>query len=273
MVKDVVKEVCAVVRKHPLVVVPSLIGGCIQGIALWILYLAPQKPVAAVLAPPIRRFFGEKYLHYPFNFYLLPKLWYYAGVCVAATAGLFIMAASVLLVYAAYQRKPLPSGRVLLAGAFRRYWSLFVVYSVFTIFSIGLQRSVRFFYVSGIHIFTVRLVIYWVIVCVFMPLAYAMPMIILGGRGVISGVWASIKLFVKQPGVTAALVGFPALLYVPVIALKHKMPALVGHFFPEIVIGVLVFGIFVSCVIDFMTTAGLTVMVLKNIQLFTGKEP
>src|SRR5512137_299041 len=54
--------------------VPFIIFVFTELVLLMLLYVAPRQPFNAVLAPPIRAFWGERFLHYPANFLLLPKL-------------------------------------------------------------------------------------------------------------------------------------------------------------------------------------------------------
>ena len=90
IIGDVWKEVGRIVAKRPTVALPFLIAGLINAIALYILYLAPQHPVSALLAPPIRVYFGEQFLHYPANFLLLPRLFYAGEMVIDAFFGMFM---------------------------------------------------------------------------------------------------------------------------------------------------------------------------------------
>ena len=57
------QDTFVLLNKYRSIFVPFFITVVLEGIVLYILYLAPQKPVSTVFAPPIRAFFGERFLH------------------------------------------------------------------------------------------------------------------------------------------------------------------------------------------------------------------
>ena len=65
-------------KTNPAVYLPFLIFALIELTALIVLFLAPRSPANVLLGPPIRRLYGEQFLHYPYDLTLLPKLYYYA---------------------------------------------------------------------------------------------------------------------------------------------------------------------------------------------------
>ncbi len=58
--------------------IPFIILFIVDIILISVLYLSPRYPLSVLFAPPIRKLWGSQFLHYPMNFMLLPKLFYYA---------------------------------------------------------------------------------------------------------------------------------------------------------------------------------------------------
>ena len=46
----------------------------LQLLSLVLIYIAPRQPFVEFFGPPIRKFFGEIYLHYPAHLLLIPRL-------------------------------------------------------------------------------------------------------------------------------------------------------------------------------------------------------
>ncbi len=78
--------------KQPRVILPFLLLALLEGLFLYLLFLFPQDPVSKVLAPPIRKFFGEKFLHYPMNFLILPQLFHYVSILLIFFPGILLNA-------------------------------------------------------------------------------------------------------------------------------------------------------------------------------------
>ena len=76
-IKKIAGEAFYIFKKYPRTALPLLIMGILDFVALYLLYLAPQRPVSVLLAPPVRAFWGEQFLHYPMNLFLLPKLYHW----------------------------------------------------------------------------------------------------------------------------------------------------------------------------------------------------
>jgi len=66
--------VLQLVKSRPKLFMPFIIFAVIDLSFLLIIYVVSQQPFNAVLTPPIKAFWGEKFLHYPYNFLLIPKL-------------------------------------------------------------------------------------------------------------------------------------------------------------------------------------------------------
>jgi len=59
---------------NPVILIPFLSIAFVQLLALEILYFAPRYPLAAFFNPIVQTLWGERFVHYPNNLLILPKL-------------------------------------------------------------------------------------------------------------------------------------------------------------------------------------------------------
>ncbi|MCK5306116.1 MAG: hypothetical protein KAJ66_03200 [Candidatus Omnitrophica bacterium] len=74
ILKPVVKANFVFLRRYPRAFIPFLITALASSLVLLILYLIPMSPLNSLLGQPVTDFYGAQYLHYPYNFTLLPRL-------------------------------------------------------------------------------------------------------------------------------------------------------------------------------------------------------
>ena len=60
--------------RHKKLYLPFLVFFLFDIVSLIVLYFSPRLPLRVIFGPPIKTFWGERFLHYPFFFMLLPKL-------------------------------------------------------------------------------------------------------------------------------------------------------------------------------------------------------
>src|SRR4030042_4575140 len=60
--------------RHKKLCIPFVSFFAFELLSLIILYYSPRQPFRVIFGPPIKTFWGERFLHYPFFFMLLPKL-------------------------------------------------------------------------------------------------------------------------------------------------------------------------------------------------------
>src|SRR3989338_3524603 len=87
---EVYKHAFLVLKKNPTIWFLFLAISVVDLISLALLFLSPSPPVSFVLAPVIERFWGEKYLHYPNNFLLLPELFRLTHFAILTVFGVFV---------------------------------------------------------------------------------------------------------------------------------------------------------------------------------------
>lgn len=264
--KSIYSETFRSLLTKPSALVPMGVFALLEAIALALITLSPRQPFAAVLGPPVQAFFGDQYLHYPFNFLLMPRLMTLARTALAVIAGSVLAGATVLMVSPLGKRPKTPlaaifaamsrSGRLLCLFSFLAlvFWAInkvlivsvtgyFASHQSFLFIGSGLWKGPILISLSlSVGIFCQALFL------------YAVPGIALDNKSLLASVRQSFLLFVSRPVLALALVAMPSLMYVPVVIANYNSPLLIERLFPEAVLVVTAAGIVINAfMVDLVT--------------------
>jgi hypothetical protein len=245
--------------------IPFISVGIANIIAAYILYYAPQRPVSILLGPPIRRLFGEKFLHYPFNFYILPQLFGYAELVVNAFLGIFMTAIAVSMVADALKGHE-ASFLISFIRAIKRYFALVVTWALmFGAVYFASKYLPRILHTSDPNkLLLVKNMRFLATVFVQVLFIYIVPSMIVKNKNIFSAIKNNFVFLIRFFFPTVFLGLVPALLYVPVVVLKSKTAELVNTFFPEVVLGVVVVGIIASVAVEAIVTTSIAVLYVNK---------
>jgi len=259
------RESIRVLVKYPRLFIPFIVTATVNYAMLYLVYLMPQRPVAYVLAPPVRVFFGEKFLHYPFNLFIMPRLFYYGGILISATIGVLMIAVAIGMLKNIYLNNK-SAASASLAFSFKRYFALLGIWLITFLLSFAFVKVVKHFHYSGIILNLLPYLAYIGVVIIQLFFIYAVPALIIERRNILVSLLRGF-IFVKKHFISSVLLLFlPALLYLPIVMLKQHIPGLIRHFYPEIIIVVLSGEIFVSLIVDILTTIPIAIVFLRNRQ-------
>lgn len=266
-------------KSHPLIYVPFIIFATLESIALSLIYLAPRMPLRLVLGPPIKTFWGERFLHYPANFILLPKLASLNRMALTVILSSLLTGVAVAMAYDIYNKKVVKLSAAFKA-ALKKYIYLFFVVFIFTlsffitskIISVGLARyfiaghSRLLFLKASLWLGPVLSGINFIIALIIQSaFIYAIPVLIIGNKNLIKSIVTSFALFKKLFIPTLILVGLPMLFYLPIMVLNYNTLFLIYRVFPEFVLLVSFLGIIMSSlVIDPLVTISVTLFYLDT---------
>lgn len=239
-------------KKKPSVFTPFVIFAALEFLALMIIFLAPRMPLILVFGPPIRTFWGEKFLHYPANFLLLPKLASHSRMLLSIFAGSLLSGLAVSRLY----EKPSKT-------AFKKYISLFLIVFIISIlfyFSVKLiailltkyfmDHRRLLFLGARLWLGPISIVINLTLALLIQaPFVYAIPALIAGEEKFIKAILKSFVFFKKHFVTTLALAGLPMLIYIPIVILNYNTSLLIYKFFPEVILFVSLSSIVVSSLI------------------------
>ncbi len=132
LIKKAYNTTAKSLKNNPTLFVPFLILAIFQSITLLIIYLAPRMPLRIIFGPVIRTFWGGQFLHYPFNFLLLPKLASLSRMFLSVFVSSLLTGMAVAIVFDLYNKKQLKLGASFKV-ALKKYISLFIVVLLLTL--------------------------------------------------------------------------------------------------------------------------------------------
>ena len=264
--KDVIriwKETITLLATRPSLCIPFVVVAVCNSIALYLLFLAPQSPVSIVLAPPIARFFGQRFLTYPSHLLLIPKLYYYAQIVLSASVGVIMTGLAIGMAKDVYSGKK-PRILVNLVNAFRRSLVLFSIWAVMFAIVFVLRKGINAIGPGKMPALLFAVISYYFIMLIQIFFVYVMPAAMIDKRNLLGSLKDGLRFFFRFLTPTIVLTLVPATLYLPVIFVNQKMPFLINKFFPEVIVIVVAGGIIVTFVIDIFYTLCPTFMFLKK---------
>jgi hypothetical protein len=282
--KKVYQGSFSAIKRYPAILLPFIIFILFEFLALTVIYLAPRMPLRTVLGPAIRTFYGERFLHYPHNFLLLPTLYGLSKIVLIVVLGSLLTGTAVALVTQAYQNK-LPKLAVAFKTALKKYILLFIVVFIicalfyfftgqFTVLFFKALRRCQFLYT---RLIPWRLPITIIInfsyaLLIQSAFIYAIPAIMIDNQKSFGAIGKSFIFFKKFFFTTLILIGLPMLMYLPIIILHQNTIYLIDKLFPEFILLVVILGIILnSLIIDSIVTISTTYLYLMRKDILPAK--
>ncbi|HRZ67591.1 MAG TPA: hypothetical protein P5521_05610, partial [Candidatus Omnitrophota bacterium] len=242
-----------------------------EGIVLSVLFYFPRPPFTALFAKPIKNIFGAAYLHYPYNFNILPTLFYYGQVIVMILFGVIMYGMAVAMVSQAHSEGEGVRAFGSFNRAARRYFALLGIWAIIYILSFVILKAPTWIVTSTMQrtpssVMLLQVLSYAGIAVAFLVEAlfiYAYPAMIIERRGVFGAIARSFGVVKHVFFATIVLVFIPRLLEVLFMLVKQKQQGLMNLTFPEITLYILAAGIIISFVTDslvFLSTANLFIL-------------
>ncbi len=255
---------------------PLVVLAFIQLLCLELLYFSPRFPLAAFFGPIIRNIWGEKYLHYPLNLVLLPKLFYYAQLVIYLFVGSFLLAVLSRLVVT-YNNE----GKVDVRKALRSCWPLYVhvllatflTFGIFHLLSMAygmiIQRAFEIRSTAGIFFWIKQLVIqgapyvqFIASILVTTLFVYVVPIIMVHQKKIASALIENFKVLGSSMWLSLVIVLIPSLFYIPILILRNHVGFLASLSGPEIQILVIVLSAIITIAVNAFIMAAATIFYL-----------
>lgn len=272
-------KVIDLILSKPKVLLPFCFLAIIETLTLYVLASSPHFPVNLILAPPIRRIWGEVYLHYPYIYELLPRMFYWAKIVVAIFVGSITSGMAVYMVFLLQKKEALDLKSVFFS-VLKRYVSLFLLAIIlFTCVHFLLKQTplllIKYFQAKHLKLlflgpkfwFNIFMPVFnffltVILQCLFV---YSIPFIVIKGKKFISAIISGIRLFGRLALKTFFIVLVPMCLYIPVVILTGGMAFLADKFFPEVIIFILFLGVVVGTIIvDSLVTLATTLVFIEE---------
>ena len=256
---QIYQQAFAMLKENPTVLMLFAASATIDFFVLGLLFLAPSEPVSKVLAPLIRTFYADRFLHYPDNFILLPKLYDHAHFVVVTLIGILISGVVIKKIEAYTQDQKLSLVSAL-RPVFKKYFSLLAAWLLsYGIFNFLLRRFLAIVPATLSIQFGSTLLTGIFFQALF---SYFFQSILLTGRGLLKDLAGAITFALANFTTTFCLLAGPIFLML-VLAFLKALPPLFNRFDPEWTLWVLAGGIIVSTVVDMMITSTTTLLFLK----------
>lgn len=248
------------VRRYPCILFPFFMIAVSQAIVLTILFYFPRPPLTIIFAQPIRAFFGEQFLHYPANFLLLPRLFYFGQVLAMVTIGAIMFGTAIGLIYRANKKEEKLSVVGNLTRSTKYYLTLVGIWVVIFGLSLMILRFPGFLitkFLSRTPLVStlLQVLFYGGFLLVFLVEAlfiYAYPAAIIEEKGLLGAIKRSLRVSKKVFGTTFILIAIPRVLEVLVIAFRRYSLMRVNRVLPELTLVILGLVIAASFIADFL---------------------
>lgn len=256
-------------RKKPAVYVPFIIFALFELFLLLLVYLAPRMPVRIFLGPPIKTLWGERFLHYPLNFLLLPKLASLSRMVLSIFLGSLTTGIAVAILY----QKEIKS-------VLKKYALLFLTVLFTTaLFYVSTKTAVLLlakyfmaghskllFLKTGLWMGPILTVLNFTAAIFAQALfVYVIPKLIISNENFIKTILGGFVFFQKHFILTLTLVGLPMMLYTPIIILNQNALFLMNKVYPEFLLWVAVLGTVISSfIIDPLITVSTALFYLNK---------
>jgi len=251
--------------------IPFLIIAFCDSIALTLIYLAPRYPISIILAPPIRKFWGEQFLHYPQNFSLIPRLFNYAHIFILFTLGIYFTGIFIKMCHIYFKtKKNILKVKVLIPSciiAIKKFIPMVIFFAIFyslTMYSFNLI-SYLFDNLNLVNRFVkiAHLASNFILVLFLQSIfAFMFPALIVSNVGLIKAFKINFMLVFKNFWKILFVIFIPSILYALITINKYFMPRLVEIYEPEVIVLSLGFGIFITMLIDLFISGYTTVFYL-----------
>lgn len=251
------------ILKKPIVLAPFLVIGFLEALAAELLYFSSQKPLAIITGPIIRKFFGEKFLHYPLDLILFPKTFYSAQLVIYVFIGIFLTGLCVNIVRNIKENLPVKRN-ALVKNALKRYFAFFVFGVIMAIITILLKNlgtiGFSFFLRVGAKhlpgvIFKIAPMgfsfgMYFLHVAIQVFFVLTVVIMVLKQKPLLKALLESIVLGARNYLNIFTMILVPFMVYLLVSFVKWNYSVLIDKTCPEIVLYVTGIGIVTSIFID-----------------------
>ncbi|MFC1809019.1 hypothetical protein ACFL3D_02710 [Candidatus Omnitrophota bacterium] len=273
---DVISKTFKIVFEKPALAIPFLFVGICNFLWLLAVYFSPRYPISLVMAPPIRQFFGDKFLHYPQNFVLLPKLYHFGELIIVCTVGLCLTAYALWMLRCVYEDKKQFFVAKGTRVALKNYIKMLIVFIglYYTIkgcatFSLSLMRPL---FEINPHFVLLTVPLEVIIITVIQAcFFFVFPAFIIGERKFFKGIAENFMLFINNAGAVFVLIIIPSLLFIPSKMLFIYNPLFAQRHGYESICYIIAINIIVNVIADIYISLFAGVSYIEGAKMLTDK--
>ena len=261
---------------QPIILYPFIIIIFIQLLLFEVLYFAPRYPLSLFFAPIIRTLYGETFLHYPFNLFILPKLFQSVQIYLYLFISSFLTGVSIFIIAALNHDKKITFSQAI--KEIRSQYVYIVVAAIvtylflqgfFALDALIIKRALAIHSKTGIYYLIKKIVIDGApIIQVFFEIlvtvifAFVYPIIIIEKKKVFPAILLNFKLIRKSFMFIFGVVFLPTIFYLPVLLLRSNISSLTRGNAPEVSLIPIILSIIMIVLIDAVVYTSITTFYL-----------
>ena len=213
---------------------PFAITACVELLLIALIWLAPQSPLSSVLAPPIRFFFGERVLHYPWHLWFLYHAMKHTHLVASTLIGAFLSGVACVMVRQVRDGQ-VPSLRAALISRQVRYPTVLALWLTTWILAQGVSEIVNRVAPKSIEALWVGIGLTVMLQAAFV---YAIPAAVYNREGWKTALIHSLRETLRHPLSTALIVSVPSAIVIAwsIIASEGRVAHWMLATIPEVAI-------------------------------------
>lgn len=270
-------------KNQPIILLPFLISGILKLLSLFIVFFSIFYPLSIVFAPIIRTIYGEVYLHYPFNFYMMPKLFYYFQMVVYILIDGLLSGIAVYMVMQVKNRKQpnfIEAARKVLPKYFIFVSFLIFTFLLVTLVSLGSNfittkllgfKIIRMFLKGGVLMLGGTFFNVIIIALIETFFAFMIPLAVFKNKSFLKSIIGSVRLSSKWFWTIFLLTFVPSFIAFPFALLKLGLPAVMDKLMPEAALVILGAGVVFMMFVDAIVTVSVAFLFLSRKELQVEK--
>ena len=257
---------------NPIIALPFITLTFIQLLIIEILYFAVRNPLSSFFNPVINRLWGEIYIHYPFNFVIIPKLFQYTEyptvifissfyVCVAIAIISLINNNKKINLSIVYREVSQQYVHIFLAAllSFGIFWGSQSLYSLLILKAWGVSSIKGPFYILKTAVLEGTPYFFLLIsILVTTAFSFVFPIIVIEKKRITHALYENFSLLKKSWKIIFFVILIPMMAYVPVMLLRNNLAPLAEATFPEVRIIILIASVIIITWIDLTIYTAIT---------------
>ncbi|HBU69124.1 MAG TPA: hypothetical protein DEE98_01940 [Elusimicrobia bacterium] len=261
-VLSVWKESYELLKKKPVIAAPFLFTALFYIAGMCVVYLSPRYPLSTVFSPIVKAFWGDRFLHYPFNLILFPTLFNYSKNAIDFTFGLIMSGITISMTAQLFQSGE-PSWFFGFGKSVKRYFRMLGLWvAVFVLIYAFSRTSYLLLEYVTTSVKAVVLLMFLFGVLIQALFAFGIPAVIVENRKLPQSFKRAVALFKNYPVKLLLVVLGPNLIVLPFLFVN--MRGMMEKSFPEISILFVAAKIFFILLADIFYTVSVTVFFMKN---------
>ena len=234
---------------------PFLLCAFVQACLIGLAWLAPQPPFSTLLAPPVRYFYGERALHYPWHLWFLYFSMKHAHLFTSLVIGAYMSGIACAMVQGIHQQAN-PTMQKALASGKVRYGRTMLLWVITWGIAKGIMVAIEQFAPKSSALL-------WGVIGAMMALqallAYAIPASVFEDSPWWKALWQSIREALRYPLSTFMVILLPsaAVIAFGVAASPNRLAMWMSETTPEIAVAFVAIRLAVWTFADAFLTVGL----------------